>query len=647
MCGICGKLNTDGSQPVSPQLIGDMCTVMTHRGPDDRGTHMEGPVGLGHRRLSIIDVAGGHQPISNADDSLWIVFNGEIYNHQELRHDLEAKGYRYKTQSDTETILHAYAAYGADCVAKLRGMFAFAIWDRRDGSLFLARDHFGIKPLYYTQTKEAFLFASEMKALFLDDGVDETLDPTAIYDYFTFKFIPGPRSPFLAVQKLPQGHWMRVQGGQVTLQRYWTPEVDGILPGTENEHLEALEALLHDVVDEQRMSEVPLGVFLSGGVDSTLLALLHSKMSDQPVSTFSMGFHGQRGYDESDYARQAAAACGAAHHTFQCGPESVRDVPKILWHLEEPLADAAMLPLYTLCREAAKHVTVVHCGDGADEAFGGYTRFYWDGIAAQFGRVPAPLRKGLLAPAFRAMKGLPGGAGNLGRRGEKFCAYAGLSPALRYLNWFTMIPDETKHQLLHPDLLASVADHRSGRIFESLFRQAQAIGLDPHSQRQFCELHNFVPDDLMLKADKLAMASSLEGRFPFLDHRLVSFGLSLPAHRKSNSRHLKGLLKKLLAKHMPRDFVYRKKQGFEVPTGTWFRTQLNEELKDMVSDLSADGSAHLNPAYLKTMMTRLDAGDSTVERQCFSLYVFEQWRRIFASPRRVCRDYLASEAQRG
>jgi len=305
-----------------------------------------------------------------------------------------------------------------------------------------------------------------------------------------------------------------------------------------------------------------------------------------------------------------------------------------------------MLPLYSLCRAAAGHVTVVHCGDGADEAFGGYPRFFWDGVATGFGRVPAPLRKGVLAPAFRAMKGLPGPPGNLGRRGEKFCQYAGLPAAHRYLTWFTMIPDDTKHQLLHPDLLGAVGDYRSHEVFEALFADAARLGCDALGQRQYCELHNFIPDDLMLKADKLAMAASLEGRFPFLDHRLVEFGLSLPAGEKMGLRHLKLPLKKLLARHMPRDFVYRKKQGFEVPVAAWFRERLNGELKDMVRDLGRDGGGLLNSDFLETLLAQLDAGDSTAGRQCFSLYVFETWRHLFAHPRAQCRARLAAADKR-
>jgi asparagine synthase (glutamine-hydrolysing) len=640
MCGICGKFNHDPARPVAPELLRDMGSLMAHRGPDDSGLYAEGPIGLGHRRLSIIDVAGGHQPIANADGSVWIVFNGEIYNHLELRADLESRGYRYKTHSDTETILHAYEAYGADCVAKLRGMFAFAIWDARDQSLFLARDHFGIKPLYYTQTSEAFLFSSELKALFLDDAVEESLDPVALYDYFTFKFIPGPRTPFRAIKKLPQAHWMRVRDGQVEIQRYWTPTFDGISNESESELLEELEALLQDSVREQCMSEVPLGVFLSGGVDSTLLALLHAKLTDRPISTFAMGFEGRRGFDETSYAATAARACGADHHTFQCGPESTKSLPDILWHLEEPLADAAMLPLHSLCHEAAKHVTVAHCGDGADEIFGGYTRFYWDNIATQFGRVPGPLRRGLLAPGFRAMQSLPGPFKELGRRGEKFCTYAGLDPAARYMNWFTHIHDDIKHQLLHPDLLTEVREHRSVSVFEQIFHDARAIGLDAMGQRQYCELHNFVPDDLMLKSDKIAMSASLEGRFPFLDPRLVEFGLSLPVHQKMGARDLKVLLKKLLAKQMPPDFVNRKKQGFEVPVADWFRGQLNSELREMVHNLDSSDGHLLNATYVKALVDRLDTGDPTASRPCFSIYIFEQWRKIFENPRQKCRERL-------
>lgn len=640
MCGICGKYNVDPARPVVPELLRDMCTLMVHRGPDDAGVFAEGAIALGHRRLSIIDVAGGHQPISNGDGSVWIVFNGEIYNHLELRAELESRGYVYKTHSDTETILHAYAAWGSECVAKLRGMFAFAIWDARERSLFLARDHFGIKPLYYTQTADAFLFASELKALFLDDGVDETLDAIALYDYFTFNYIPTPRTPFRAIKKLPQAHWMRVRDGEVELQRYWTPAFDGITHKNEPETLEALESLLRDSVREQCMSEVPLGVFLSGGVDSTLLALLHAKLTDRPISTFAMGFEGRRGFDETRYAAAAAAASGADHHTFQCGPDSTQSLPDILWHLEEPLADAAMLPLHRLCHEASKQVTVVHCGDGADEIFGGYSRFYWDAVATGFGRVPGSVRRGLLAPGFRALQSMPGALKELGRRGEKFCTYAGHAPAARYMNWFTHIHDDIKHQLLHPDLLAEVGSHRSASVFEQLFDDARAVGLDAMGQRQYCELHNFVPDDLMLKSDKIAMSASLEGRFPFLDTRLVEFGLSLPVNQKMGARDLKVLLKKLLAKHMPPEFVNRRKQGFEVPVADWFRGQLNRDLREMVSELDARDGHLLNAAYVKGLVDRLDAGDPTASRPCFSLYIFAQWRRIFEHPRRKCREHL-------
>lgn len=640
MCGICGKFNYDRSRPVSRALIQDMTALLTHRGPDDEGLHVSGAIGLGHRRLSIIDVAGGHQPISNADGTVWIVFNGEIYNHRMLRRDLEGRGYTYTTHTDTESILHAYEAYGVDCVTHLRGMFAFAIWDSRDESLFLARDHFGIKPLYHAETADGIVFASELKALFLDEGVDETLDERALYDYFTFKFIPGPATPYRAIRKLPPAHWMRVRRGRVELQRYWEPAYTGPSAASEGEHLEALEALLHGVVEEQRMSEVPLGVFLSGGVDSTLLALLHARMTDTPIATFAMGFEGRRGYDETTYARQAAEACGATHHEFQCTADSVKQLPDILWHVEEPLADAAMLPLYTLCHEAARHVTVVHCGDGADEAFGGYTRFFWDEIAQSFGRIPEVVRRGALAPMFRGLQVAPGPLRELGRRGEKFCRYAGLAPAERYLNWFTHFPDATKHGLLHPDLLARVGDYRSVAVFEESFRDAQRIGLDSLGQRQYCELQRFIPDDLMLKSDKLSMSAGLEGRFPFLDPRVVEFGLALPSRQKTGPRQLKRLLRQLLAKYMPRDFVYRKKQGFEVPVGAWFRDSLGTELKDLHREVERGAMPFLRAEGLGDLLARLERGDPAAARQCFPVYVFAEWYRLFASPRQRVRAQI-------
>ncbi|MCC6490490.1 MAG: asparagine synthase (glutamine-hydrolyzing) [Candidatus Hydrogenedentes bacterium] len=639
MCGICGKLIFDSASQVSAEVVADMTRMMAHRGPNDEGLHVNGQVGLGHRRLSIVDLAGGHQPISNEEDSAWIVFNGEIYNHADLRKELEAKGHRYKTSTDTETILHAYEEYGVDCVHRLRGMFGFAIWDARHRSLLLARDRFGIKPLYYWRGADRISFSSEMKALLIDPDVDVSLDATALYDFFTFKFIPGPQTPFKEIRRLQPGHFMVVKDGRIQVERYWQPEFNGLSNRSRDDHLEELEHRFKDAIRENLMSEVPQGVFLSGGVDSSLITALMASIIDEPLRTFAVGFEEYQGFDESTYAEQVAAAFRTCHKTFFCRPSSFACLSDALWHIEEPLADAAMIPLYELCRQAARDVTVVHCGDGGDEGFGGYPRFYWDSYAGLYARVPDLLRRGVLAPAFSTLQRLPGPLREIGRRAEKFSKYTGLSRSARYTNWFTLINDDVKHALLTPDFLAEVGQHRSADVFESIFADAARLGMDSLGTNQYCELHSFVPDDLMLKSDKIAMAAGLEGRFPFLDHRLVEFGLSLPPSHQVGYRQLKVLLRQLLARYLPKNFVYRRKQGFEVPVNSWFRTELNTVLRDTIAadEVARDGI--LNSVYLDGMIRRLHAGDPAAGRQLFAVFVFQRWRKLFEHPKRACREH--------
>lgn len=647
MCGICGKLALHPEGVVSSQLIRDMARMMAHRGPDDEGFYTNGRVGLGQRRLSIIDVAGGKQPIGNEDGTVWIVFNGEVYNHAEVRPGLEAKGHVYRTRTDTETILHAYEECGTECVKLLRGMFAFVIWDDKRQCLFAARDRFGIKPFYYWVNADHFAFASEMKALLIDPDIDVTLDPVAIYDYFTFMSIPSPRTPFREIQRLPQAHWLEVRDSQIRCERYWHPQFQGISHKSRQEHLEALESLMSNSIREHLMSEVPQGVFLSGGVDSSLIAALMSRLVNEPLRTFSIGFEEDRAYDESGFARQVAQKYGTQHHLFYCRPQSVDHLPDILWHIEHPLADASMIPLYELCHQANKEVTVVHCGEGGDEGFGGYGRFFWDRYAEAYGRVPESLRQNVAAPLCRLLQHLPEPVKELGRRGEKFSRFAGLPNCQRYASWFALIDEQTKHQLLTREFLEEVGRHRSWEVYERIFADAARLGLDALGEKQYCELHHFIPDDLMLKSDKVAMSASLEGRYPFLDHRLVEFGLALPPEHKIRGRQLKALLKDLLAKHMPPEFVYRGKQGFEVPVARWFRTSLDATLRETIAKGRAARTGILNTDYLAEMVRRLHRGDPAVGRQLFVVFTFLQWQNVFERPKTVCLDYLRTARPSG
>ena len=640
MCGICGKMLFDNGAPAPIGLVQDMATMLAHRGPNDEGFYAKGPVALGHRRLSIIDVSGGGQPISNANDSLWIIFNGEIYNHKEVRADLESKGYRYKTRTDTETILLAYEEYGADCVKRLNGMFAFAIWDERDRSLFIARDRFGIKPLYYRADQHGFAFASEVKALLVDENCDGGLCPEGVFDYFS-SFVFGTRTMFQDIHRLAPSHWMRVHDGKIDIERYYWPEIDSAVARvSEADNLEHLSQLFEAVVKDHMMSEVPQGAFLSGGVDSSLITIIMSRLMDDPVRTFSISFEGHKGFDESGYAQQVADAYKTEHHVYNCSPDKVALLPKVLWHLEEPLADAPTIALMMLCQEASKEVTVVHCGDGGDEGYGGYTRFYWDQYANMYNRIPAFMRKGLLTPLYRGLQGLPGEFRNFGRRAEKFTRFSELSPEQRYMTWFSNVPDTVKRQMLTPAFMTQVGGHESVEIFDQLFSEARKLELDHLGTRQYADLYNFVSHSLMLKGDKIAMSAGLEGRFPWLDHRLVDFGLSLPQNQKMSRTQLKIPPRKLLARHMPADFVWRRKQGFGVPIEDWFKGALKESLAEAISDEATRDDGILNGAHLREMAGELHQGNPHVWPFLWCAYVFQQWRKVYSRPREVCREHL-------
>lgn len=645
MCGICGKLIFDPAGEVPVGIVDAMTRMLAHRGPDGAGRFHDRRIGLGHRRLSIVDVAEGAQPMHSSDGTLTVVFNGEIYNHPELKSRFEADGITYRTRCDTESILHAYARYGRDCVYHLEGMFAFALWDHREQALFCARDRFGIKPFYYHLTGDAFSFASELKALFVDETCDDTLDPIALYDYFTFKYVPGPRTPFKAIRQLPPAHTVWIRDGQAAISRYWTPTPHtgtADMPAGPEERLEALEAHLIRAIAAHRMSDVPQGLFLSGGVDSTLIALLMRAATNEPVHSYSMSFPGFGSFDEGQYAAEAAKAAGTEHQVFECPPTIADDLQTALWHIESPLADAAMLPLLALCRAARNAVTVIHCGDGGDEAFGGYTRFYWDQFAGGVARVPGAIRRAGFLPAARALQALPGRWAELGRRVEKFTRFADLPPATRYAQWFTFFPNDLKHGVLHRDLLAQVAEHRSGAVFEALFADAAAAGWKGLAQQQYTELHSFVPDDLMLKSDKVAMACGLEGRFPLLDHRIVEFGLSMPAREKVDRRTLKKPLRALLHRHMPPAFVNRPKQGFEVPVSDWLRGPWRDRMMDSLGPTALKDDDLLDADGVGQLLTAFDRGDPAAGRRLFVLFAFQQWRRVCTPIRPAVRRHLAA-----
>jgi asparagine synthase (glutamine-hydrolysing) len=640
MCGICGKISLDLERPVEERLIHDMATLIAHRGPDDEGFYVKGPIGLGHRRLSIIDVAGGHQPIANEDGSKWIIFNGEIYNHRELRKELSAKGHQFKTNTDTEAILHAYEEYGLDCPQKLNGMFAFAIWDERERSLFLARDRFGIKPLYYRIDNGALAFASEVKALLVDPECDETLNEEAIFDYFS-SFVFDTKTMFKAIHRLAPAHSLLLKNGTPYIERYWQPEIDiEVARQSEEENLRYLEHLFRSVTEEHLMSEVPQGAFLSGGVDSSLTTIQMSTLLDEPVNTFCIGFAGHGDFDESRYAQQVADRFQTNHHLYQCTPYHVDLLDKVLWHLEEPLADGPTIALMLLAQESRKHVSVVQCGDGGDEAFAGYVRYYADQYADAYNQIPEGLRSGLALPFFKALRHAPNPLRKFGRRAEKFSRSSELPRAARYLDAFANVPGAVKEQMLHPDFLSRMGDYRSTSVVEKLFAEAQSLNLDPVAALQYQDLYNFSAHSLMLKGDKIPMSVGLEGRYPWLDHRIVNFGLSLPRAQKIRCLKTKIPPRKLLEKHMPRDFTWRGKQGFALPIEEWFKDSLQSNLNEIIQRQESDDAPRLNKPFLKELLQNLHAGDPHVWPYLWTVYVYDKWTHIFEHPREKCLEAI-------
>lgn len=633
-----------GAQP-EPRLIEEMSRLLAHRGPNEEACHFSGPLGFGFRRLSIIDVAGGHQPMTNEDGSLWLVFNGEIFNYRELREELLGRDHLFRTVSDSEVILHLYEELGADCVQRLRGMFAFAIWDQRDQSLFLARDRFGIKPLYYRHGTKSFSFASEVKPLLLDPECDDALDERAIYDYLS-SFVFGERSMFKDIRRLLPSHWMRVKQGRVETRRYWQPHiVERVRRARAEENIERLHALLKEAMQGHLLSERAQGAYLSGGVDSSLITALMSEASWHQVETFCSTFPGGGAFDESGYAADVARRLNTRHHEVPCTWEHLALLPKVLWHLEEPLADAPTIALYQLCQEASRHVTVVHCGDGGDEGYGGYTRYYWDRFATAWGRVPASLRHGPAMAAFRALQHLPGGR-NVGRRAEKFTRYVDLSPAERYMGWFCVTPEDVKQQLLSPGFAQRMNDAPSSLHFQQLFDEAQALGFDSLSTLQYVDLYNFVPYSLMLKGDKLTMAAGIEGRFLWLDHPVVEFGLSLPPAQKMKGRHTKLAPRRVLERYIGGEAVWRPKQGFGVPIEDWFKGSLRPVLEQTIEAARADEMEIINPVELRALCDQLLAGNPHVWPHVWSVYVLYQWREVFSRGREKVREAAKSESAR-
>ena len=620
MCGIVGIVNSN-SKRVDEALLGRMCNAIRHRGPDDDGFYVNGAVGLGMRRLSIIDLASGQQPIHNTDRSAWIVFNGEIYNYLELRAKLEKLGHSFYTNSDTEAIVHAYDQYGADCPKHLRGMFAFAIWDERTEELFLARDRVGKKPLLYAQLNGGLVFGSEFSALLLHPDISRDVDSEALHHYLSFMCVPAPLTAYRAIRKLEPGHSLRWRKGEIKLERYWQPDFSHKLDIGEAEAGERALEILRDAVRVRLMSEVPLGAFLSGGIDSSAVVALMSEASSEPVKTFSIGFE-EQDFSELHHARRIAEHVGADHHEFIVRPDAMEVLPLLVEHYGEPYADSSAIPTYYVARETRRHVTVALNGDGGDESFAGYERYAAMQLAERYHRLPAALRKLAIQPAIGLLPSSETSRSRI-RDAKRFIQAASLPKRERYLRWVSVFDSQAKQDLYSTDFQQQTAGVHPSEILDPWFARANGSGIVDAAL--LTDIMTYLPNDLLVKVDIASMAVSLEARSPFLDHHVIEFAASLPERFKLRGLTTKYLLKRVLKKLLPAENLERRKMGFGVPIGHWFRGQMQSFLRETLLSQKALGRGLFKPESVKQMIELHTNGERDYAHQLWTLLMLELW----------------------
>lgn len=623
MCGITGFV-TDRTrvenQLERAEVLERMCSVMSHRGPDDQGTMIDDVVALGMRRLSIIDISGGHQPMSSHGGEFTVVFNGEIYNYLELRQQLQNTGYQFHTNSDTESILHSYEEFGENCLDHLRGMFAFAIWDARKRKLFVARDRVGEKPLYYSVTKNGtFVFGSELKCVLEHPAVEREIDPEAVDAYLTFGYVTDPLSIFKDIKKLPPGHSLTLIDGKLEIKQYWDFPREQGKERSEDDYLAELRERLQESVRMRLVSDVPLGAFLSGGVDSSTIVGLMAREMSEPVKTFSIGFV-EDSYDELKYARLVAKHFGTDHHELIVTPDVCKVIDELIWHLDEPFADQSIVPTYYVSKLAREHVTVVLSGDGGDELFAGYTRYAIDQKRQGFERVPRFLRQNL----FKSLsEHLPHGA-----RGRNYLYNVALDPIERYIDSISVFTKLNRRSLYSEDFLASLSGRQSAVAMYREFAGQVNRG-DALERLLYLDSKTYLPGDILTKVDRMSMAVSLEARVPLLDHKLIEFVAGMPASMKMRGDKSKYIFKRAVADLVPKEILTRSKQGFGVPIGEWINDQLRERTHDTLRDRVTRERGYFQPEYIDVLLAEHERGRRDHSAALWTLLMFELWCREF------------------
>jgi asparagine synthase (glutamine-hydrolysing) len=631
MCGICGKLVFGSEAAVSPALVKAMADTMYHRGPDDEGFYVSGPIGLGFRRLSIIDLQSGHQPVPNEDGTIQIIFNGEIYNYQELRALLLSKGHVFKTQSDTEVIVHLYEELGPQCLEKLRGMFAFAIWNENTKTLFLARDRVGIKPLYYCLTETSLLFASEIKAILADPSIGRDIAPEMIDRFLTFLYVPGEETLLKGIRKLAPGHYLLIRDGKAVIEQYWDlrfaePSRRQSLKDAEAELL----SLLAEAVELHMIADVPVGVLLSGGVDSTGILSFAVDGTDKEISSFTVGFSGGEVADERPYARLAAERFGTQHHDMTISAKDfVAFLPQYVWHMEEPVCEPPAIALYYVSKLARNYVKVLLSGEGGDEAFAGYSNYR------------------NLVWLERVKRGLSPLNGTVARGLSFADSLFHLPRVAKYVPLMNdHFPDYYYSRTSNPHRFTG---NRLGKVYSTDFAQAidREHTLEPLRELQahvrgqntldamlYIDTKTWLPDELLIKADKMTMANSVELRVPLLDHRVLEFAASLPPSFKLKGFSLKYILKKVLSQKIPKEICDRKKTGFPVPYESWLRNDLKDVIWGVLTDRRTINRGYFRRGEIEGLL-RANSNGANYSKEIFSLLNLELWQRIFLEHEQV------------
>jgi len=620
MCGIAGWYGSSFSKD-SSVLLKKMLGAIVHRGPDEEGQHIEGPVALGIRRLSIMDVQGGHQPIPNEDRTVWVVFNGEIYNYLELRNELAAKGHVFTTQSDTEVIVHGYEEWGDDCVVRLNGIFGLAIWDSRRRRMLLARDPFGVKPLYYHDNGRRLGWASEIKALLVDPTIPRRVDLEALDLYLTFRFVPAPRTMFAQISKLAPGHRIIKDEQSCRVEQFAAGGTTTDDRMTEQDWIGLLQERLEVAVRRQMMSDVPLGALLSGGVDSGAVVAIMSQLSNRPIQTFTVGFEDGGDVNELEEARKTSALFGTQHRDIRLTRIDYQQMlQKAVWHLDEPIATTSALAMYFVCQLAREHVTVVLTGQGADEPFAGYARYLGERYGALYRRLSEPFRNNLVRPLVECLprhERLKRAVRSLGTE----------DVTKRFAQVYAVFPEGMKAELWQPGVVDDYGLERVHQVIDYWRRGVE--DQEPLVQMAYVDTRLSLSDDLLTYGDKMSMAASIEARVPFLDLEYMRLVERIPSALRISGKTHKYIHKKAIAKWLPQEVISRRKRGFETPLDRWFRSELSGYVRNMLLSRDSACLMYFRAKTIESLLNDHKRGRQDHQRQLFSLLTFELWHRQF------------------